>query len=54
MISDNECDSNSWDPNGPSSLDLWDYTMELECLKGNEGNVDNLWLEITVTSFCYN
>lgn len=33
-----QCDSiNSWELNGLNSLDLWDYTVELECLQGTEG-----------------
>lgn len=38
-----ECDSfNSWELNGLNSLDLWDYTVELECLQGSqaEGNLN--------------
>ncbi|XP_038215564.1 cerebellar degeneration-related protein 2-like isoform X1 [Zerene cesonia] len=32
-----QCDSfNSWELNGLNSLDLWDYTVELECLQGTE------------------
>ncbi|XP_061712033.1 cerebellar degeneration-related protein 2 isoform X1 [Cydia pomonella] len=27
---------NSWELNGLNSLDLWDYTVELECLQGTE------------------
>ncbi|CAH2086684.1 unnamed protein product [Euphydryas editha] len=38
MTEENEqCDSlNSWELNGLNSLDLWDYTVELECLQGTE------------------
>lgn len=33
-----QCDSlSSWELNGLNSLDLWDYTVELECLQGTEG-----------------
>lgn len=28
---------NSWELNGLNSLDLWDYTVELECMQGTEG-----------------
>lgn len=30
---------NSWELNGLNSLDLWDYTVELECLQGTEGQL---------------
>ncbi|GBP14122.1 Cerebellar degeneration-related protein 2-like [Eumeta japonica] len=37
MGEEQECDSfNSWELNGLNSLDLWDYTVELECLQGSE------------------
>lgn len=38
MSSDQEPESlDSWDINGLNSLDLWDYSMELECLRGPQG-----------------
>ncbi|XP_032513798.2 cerebellar degeneration-related protein 2 isoform X1 [Danaus plexippus] len=37
MTEEHECESfNSWELNGLNSLDLWDYTVELECLQGTE------------------
>ncbi|CAK1556096.1 unnamed protein product [Leptosia nina] len=35
-MSEEQCDFNSWELNGLNSLDLWDYTVELECLQGTE------------------
>ncbi|CAG5012121.1 unnamed protein product [Parnassius apollo] len=32
----NQDSLNSWELNGLNSLDLWDYTVELECLQGTE------------------
>lgn len=29
--------ANTWELNGLNSLDLWDYTVELECLQRTEG-----------------
>lgn len=37
MNSDTEPESLVWDSSGLNSLDLWDYTIELECLQGPEG-----------------
>lgn len=38
MGEERESDSlNSWELSGLNSLDLWDYTVELECLQGTEG-----------------